>query len=155
MSDPAIISAVYTEWKMVKTRSALILCFEVPLEQQAMVQEALGTPLADQSIHVAIARLKPQTAAVEAPMAPDTLPAPRKPAKMSQIAGILCNEPAFWRFLADRFTTDAIVNPEDAAYALRHICGIESRRELDFCGPHEVFFRNLESDYRLWLRGIE
>src|SRR5690606_7539090 len=58
MSEAAVISAVYTEWKMVKTRSALVLCFEVPLEQQATVQAALGTPLPDQSIHVAIARLR-------------------------------------------------------------------------------------------------
>ena len=45
MADARAIRAAFTEYRMVKTRSALQLIVEVPLEQQADVFNKLGYPL--------------------------------------------------------------------------------------------------------------
>lgn len=148
MADPAIISAVYTEWKMVKTRSALVLCFEVPLEHQAMVQEALGTPLPDKSIYVAIARL------VEGAVArPGMIEAPRK-GTLAQQAGILCNEVAFQRYVAETDGLDGSMPVEGCAAFIRSLCGVGSRAELDKNDEAAGKFLDLRADYKVWLSGV-
>ena len=76
MTDAAIIEAEYVEWKMVKTRKALQLIFEVPLEKQALVQAVLGTPMPDTSTPVAIARLNFD--AIAAAPEPEQIEAPRR-----------------------------------------------------------------------------
>lgn len=139
MTDAAVLSAIYTEWKMVKTRSALVLCFEVPLEQQALVQAVLGTPLQGESIHVAIARLKEE---------PKPLPAAKK-GTLAQQAGILCNEPAFQHFAEMRgyFATS-----DGAADFVRHECAVASRADLDRDTDAGRKFRNLKADFDIWMR---
>lgn len=145
MADPAIIEATYTEWKMVKTRSALILCFEVPLEYQAYVQGALGTPLPDQSIHVAIARLMPGAK----PMV--EIDKPGRVGSLARAAGILCNEGGFWQFLAEKGDYQASSSGEAASY-VRLICGVTSRAELDTNEDAGRKWRDLKTDYDIWLK---
>lgn len=52
-----VIAAVYAEWQMVKTRSVLVLKFEVPIEQTEHVMNVLGIPRPDQEHWYAITRL--------------------------------------------------------------------------------------------------
>lgn len=56
MSDD-VIAAVYAEWQMVKTRSVLVLKFEVPIDQTEHVMTVLGIPRPDQEHWYAITRL--------------------------------------------------------------------------------------------------
>jgi len=150
MTDKAVISAVYTEWKMVKTRSALVLCFEVPLEQQELVQKALGTPLQGQSIHVAIARLRGGGAAIE------QVESPARKGTLAQQAGILCADKAFWKFLNAKggMSDQDIATSEAAAKMLRWICQIDSRSALDQDSIAATRFHDLRADYTLWLKGV-
>lgn len=141
--DALILSAVYTEWKMVKTRNSLVLCFEVPLEQQALVQNVLGTPLPGEATHVAICRLQ---AAGEAPAQPEALPPPRE-YKLAAQAAMLCNELPFQRWLG----TDA----EGAADEVRLRCDVTSRAELDRNPSAARRFRDMRNDYKLWLQDVE
>lgn len=132
MTAPAAIKATYSEWKMVKTRKVLVLSFEVPLEQQAEVLAALGTPMPDIATWVAIARLK--ETAVEG-----------RGGKLAQQAGILCNEGAFIKWIG---ASDA----EGAAEMVRHHCGVLSRAHLDTNEEAARKFLDLKADYQIWLR---
>jgi hypothetical protein len=156
MTDAAIIQAEYVEWKMVKTRKALQLIFEVPLEHQAMVQAALGTPMPDASSPVAIARLNLSAALTEpVQIAHDNDDADephRPPRKLSQIAWSLCGTPTFQQFIYEgsdgwdhRPTTD------EAAEWLRANCVIRSRGELDTKEEAAARFRKIRADYNGWM----
>jgi hypothetical protein len=154
-----MIEAVYTEWKMVKTRSALVLCFEVPLEQQAHVQGALGTPLPDQSIHVAIARLNLSKRPAEQPAQiehhnDDHIPG-KPPRPLSQVAAILCNIVAFRRFIFEQYPgLDSMPTADEAADWLRDKCGVQSRREFDTDDAAAANFRRIRSEYDAWFHVV-
>lgn len=89
--------------------------------------------------------------------------APLKPADKSksyaQRAGILCNEPAFWKFfgpyLGNGETEPVISDAEEAARNLRFLCGVQSRRDLIPGTPAGEKFRDLELSYKNWLTGVE
>ncbi|MDB5531568.1 MAG: Bcep22 gp19 [Devosia sp.] len=154
MTDAAIIQATYSEWKMVKTRKVLVLSFEVPLEAQAAVQAALGTPMPDAETWVAIARLRPEATVAEIatvePPAIEHQPEPplRKPAKLAQLAGIMCNEGAFLRFSGSK-------NADEAANWLRGHCNVVSRADLDTNEDAAITFRRIKAEYDFWMRGEE
>jgi len=141
MSNLAVIRATYSEWKMVKTRKVLVLSFEVPLEHQEAVQAALGTPMPDQETWVAIARLA-EPKLLPAPADKDT---PTKPARLSQIAGIISHEGGFARFCGEN-------GHDDPVQAIYSVCGISSRRELDTNTEAAARFRNMKADYEAWLQ---
>jgi len=151
VTDAAIIQAEYVEWKMVKTRKALQLIFEVPLEHQALVQAALGTPMPDTSTPVAIARLNLEAATAQAETAAiehQPEPPPRRPAKLAQIAGIMCSEGAFLRFSGSK-------DAAEAAEWLRGHCNVASRADLDTNEDAAIIFRRIKSEYDFWMRGEE
>lgn len=126
---------------MVKGRKVLQIICEVPLEEQGRVFGALGAPMPDTETWVAIARLRPDAAEQPA------LEEPKPPKSLAQIAGIICNEPAFWRFVNVKDATEA------AEYVRGH-CGISSRAALDSNPDAAGAFRDLKADYKLWLDGI-
>lgn len=132
MTAPAAIKATYSEWKMVKTRKVLVLSFEVPLEQQAEVMAALGTPMPDTAIWVGIARLS-ETAA------------DAKGGKYAQMAGIMAGEGAFRQFVE-------AANTDEAAQFIRDHCGVTSRRFLDHDDEAAHKFLALKADYDFWLK---
>ena len=135
MTDkPAVLSATFTEWKMVKTRKALQLIFEVPLEHQEEALRVLGTPMPDKETWVAIARLADKPVPEKERVAfADKFPA--------QQAGILC---ADWQFrswlkqshFASVLTAEDMVDwsdlegQEQAALIIRTYCGVNSRKVL-------------------------
>lgn len=142
MSDPAIIKATFSEWRMVKGRKVLQIICEVPLEAQAEVFGALGAPMPDTDTWVAIARLRPEAVAT-----PELEP-PHKPKSLAQIAGIICNEPAFWTYIK-------VKDADEAARYVRGHCGVSSRAALDSNEDAALAFRTLRTDYDLWLKGID
>lgn len=68
------------------------------------------------------------------------------PHRWAKIAGIICGERGFWKFI---FATDK----EEAAVKLRQKCGIESRRELDKNPEALAKFKDLKASYGAWLDG--
>jgi len=150
MTDEAIIQAEYVEWRMVKTRSSLQLIFEVPLEAQQHVMQALGVPLPNVSTPVAIARLR---ASVEpAPQIAHDNDDGKPPRPLSQIAAILCGVGAFQQYIWEtsdgwdhRPTTD------EAAEWLRSVCGIKSRTEINTNADAQRRFKEIRSGYDAWM----
>lgn len=134
---------------MVKTRSALQLIFEVPLEQQERVMSALGTPLPGTSNPVAIARLRepgaePASVPVEAAPEPDMLPPPKPRKSLAQQAGILCGSGAFQKWCGCK-------SAEEAAEWLRGHCNITSRSQLDTNEDAAFIFRDLKGEFDAWM----
>lgn len=157
MTDKAILSAVYTEWRMVKTRNALVLCFEVPLEHQELVQKVLGTPLQGTSTHVAIARLI-DPAGRENVKEPEALPAPTRPLTLAAKAGILCLDVRFQKFAAEQGWDGlddglGVATPRGAAIRMVYeYCGVSSRRDLDTDQGAADRFRALQAEFDVWCK---
>lgn len=56
---PSAFGACYTDWKIIRTRGAVQIVFEIPIEQEGAAYAALGgMPKQDGSDWFAIARMK-------------------------------------------------------------------------------------------------
>lgn len=64
-------------------------------------------------------------------------------------AGIRCAEPMFRAFLNEvrQYATD---DPEEAADAVRDICGVQSRTELSSNHKARVIWHQLDQQYQAW-----
>lgn len=142
MSD--VLKATYADLKTVKTRSTCQIILELPIEALTDVVALLGAPVPGNEVWVAVARLRPD--AVQQPVAELEQPHHRQKS-LAQIAGIICNEPAFWKYI------DVKGEAEAADYVRGH-CNVTSRSALDHNDDAALAFRTLRTDYDLWLKGI-
>lgn len=140
---PDVLKATYADLKTVKTRSTCQLILELPIEALTDVVALLGAPVPGNEVWVAVARLRPEAVQQE----PEQLEPPRPQKSLAQIAGIVCAQPAFWKYIQ--------VDGQDAAaeYVRGH-CNISSRAALDSNEDAALAFRTLNTDYKLWLDGI-
>jgi hypothetical protein len=59
MTEPAAFSAIYSDWKLIKTRGVVSISFEVPLEAAGHAHNVLhGMPSFAEDQWFAIARMK-------------------------------------------------------------------------------------------------
>lgn len=140
----AAIQGDYVDLRFIKGRKVCQAVIEFPIEMGTSFVAAFGTPSPATGIPVAIARLDPNAQHE------------RKGGKLAQRAGILCNEGAFAKFLYD---IDVGLGPSvfggefdgkpDAA--LRYMCGVESRADLDHNDKAARKFLDLEASYKAWL----
>ena len=68
-----------------------------------------------------------------------------------------CNEPEFWAFLNSEHDGDEIDNANDAALLVKHLFGVQSRKEIDGNPKLERFFHeSIRGPYSKWLirRGV-
>ena len=138
---PDVLKATYADLKTVKTRSTCQLILELPIEALTDVVALLGAPVPGNEVWVAVARLRPE--AVQEPAAIEH----KSQKSLAQLAGIICNEPAFWKF--------AQVNGADeAADYVRVYCGVTSRSALDSNDDAASKFKTLKADYRIWRDGL-
>jgi hypothetical protein len=95
-----------------------------------------------------------ETPSIETPVtAPEATAKPeRKGGKLAQVAGIICAERGFWKFLAERDGAE-IRSADEAAGWIRVKFGIASRADLDHEPLKAEAFREVEKSYRLWLDG--
>ncbi|QMV32477.1 hypothetical protein KMC50_gp55 [Ralstonia phage Claudette] len=83
-------------------------------------------------------------------------PAPEKPqgGALAKLAGMLCSNSDFWRFLTEHFRA-SITNAEQAAGAMREICKIKSRAELDNDqDAASIFHEAIRLPYVRWQQGV-
>ena len=106
MSD--VLKCTYSDLKTVKTRGVCQIVLEMPIEGMAEAFNLLGAPVPGNEVWVAVARLR-----TGADNLPAELEPPRPAAKLSQIAGICCNEGGFRRFIEER--TGHEINDAEAA----------------------------------------
>ncbi len=144
--------ATYADFKLIKTRGVVSVSFELPVEQaQAALDVLGGMPIAATEVWCAVARLETKT--------PLTAPNPETSAHSKQAfrdmrmvnqAGILCDDVAFRKFLAENFKRD-ITSADDAAAYVREYCGVKSRSDIRprcFSGNR---WTRLVDEYRTWM----
>lgn len=164
MTDHAVFEADYTDYKLIKTRSVVQVVLEVPIEQWKLVVDLLGMPLPGSNVPVAVARLAhsvtrgiraPRDAANGEREGVDSAPAnsdyreryeadiikhtkPKRPFHEyppSQQAGILCDDPAFQRWLAQIYSLNPMWKSSTLSTAtprvVRDVCTVVSRTEFD------------------------
>ncbi len=158
MTAPAAIRAVFSEWRMVKTRKVLALIFEVPLEQQAEVLTMLGAPMPDAEIWCAIARLN--SAVSENPQEGEKPSAASQrgkerylestPSQQALIrAARLPKDDRFRAWLASKWGVSSVTEEGAISFIQRQCCHGESRSliaEDPVC--YDMFLR-LETDWKL------
>lgn len=103
----------------------------------------------------------------EQPKAPASAPAEKQPQnwhdmKLSQQAGVLCNDPAFQKFLNEgvrlgspRAWSRPVKSVNEAAEAVRSLCAVNSRADLDKGGATGERWREIVGMYRAWVREPE
>lgn len=125
----------YSDFKLIKTRSMVQVIIEVPIERAKEVTDLLGLPLPGEEVMVAVARIDATKLVTQHPRA-----------KLSQIAGILCNEGGFNAWASEH----GYASGKDYIYDR---CTVASRRELDTDEQAALRFRDMRADYDLWLKG--
>lgn len=82
--------------------------------------------------------------------------------KASQQAGVLCNDPAFQKFLNEGIRTSVdrsgggrawskpVTNTDEAAEAVRYLCAVNSRADLDKGNSTGERWQEIVSMYRGW-----
>jgi hypothetical protein len=73
-------------------------------------------------------------------------PGPEKPkgGPLAKLAGMLCDDPEFWKFLTHQFSLeDACESSDRAADVVRESCHIKSRAELDNDPAAEAMFHRV------------
>lgn len=148
----AAFKAVYSDMKLVRTRSVAQVVLEIPIEQTKAFIDAFGVPVPGKETWCAIARLDLTKAASEAAKA-------EKPARKwehispAQQAGIRCEEKPFRVFLVETIAQEkSDLNEEEAAEAVRAFCGVMSRSDIGKTERSSNAWHKLDTDYQFWLR---
>lgn len=132
MSKPAAIAGDYTDLRFIRSRKVAQIVVEIPIEAAGSFVEAFGTPLPDRSVPVALARIEPSALKKQLTDSIDHEKQKHSWKELSrpQQAGIACSEQRFWRFLNEERKYNC-QSADDAAEAVREICGVSSRSMLD------------------------
>jgi len=124
MSDHAAFRATYSDFRLIKTRKVAQFVFEVPLEGCNSALNAMGgMPNPAAEVWCAVARLDPAQSHPPDQPAPEKSPAPARVTSLAQIAGIMCADPLFQKFMN-------VDGEESAASFLRGYCAVKSRSEI-------------------------
>jgi hypothetical protein len=77
-----------------------------------------------------------------------------KGGELAKLAGMLCQKPEFWEFMTGKIGRK-VTSADEAADAVRRICSIASRAELDsseLAATH--FHRYIRLPYMRWKQGV-
>lgn len=151
--------AVYSDFKLVKTRGVIQVILEVPVEQADAAYEVLGgMPQPSKERWFAVAALAPGAAAAK----PDPVDQPRpdrakrdwRDLPASQQAALRCDDATFRAFLNEEKPNAlrGVVNGElSAKLAIYELCQITSRSDLDTNHKARVIWHQIDSQYQAWL----
>jgi hypothetical protein len=173
VSQERAIKATFSDWRTVKSRKALQLVFEVPLEQQAVVLKMLGAPMPDAPLWCAIALLNPGAGAepeIATTPEPQVTPAtsalggdggrtagsipatgakpdrrPWRTLPLQQRAGMLCADKGFQKWVSKKAGWEC--DEQDARDWLCMQVGVKSRSEIPANIDAQQLFQQLESDF--------
>lgn len=168
MTKAAIISGSLVDVRNVGTHKSVKLTIHVPEELAMKVMEAFGWPTGVSPVAVAIARLDEPVSRRQSPTEErpgPALPLPSVPPvraekerrsfdilPCAQQAGILCGEPAFKKFLFEKFPKVWDSTLQDPGATVREICEVDSRADIK---PDNMMWKALVLAYRLWQREPE
>jgi hypothetical protein len=152
--------ATYSDWKLIKTRGVVQVVMEVPLADADAAYDVLGgMPIHGKERWFGIAALK-STAEEAAAKPRQEIPHDSRPdgakRKMdwrdmqpAAQAGLRCAEPLFRAFLRE-VKRYGHCDEEEAAIAVRDMCGVKSRADLGTVHAARVIWHQLDSEYLAW-----
>lgn len=152
-------AAVFSDWKVIKTRACVQLVFEVPIEKADEAYQVLGgMPIAGNEVWCAVARLGSpggeQSRRSDGSGGSQEVAGPTSKKTPAQIAGYLCTLPAFHKFLQEkcqaawRRNWSATVDKEERAkQCIYDICTVTSRTQLT---TDNAEWCALQLAFRLW-----
>jgi hypothetical protein len=162
-----MIKGSYCDLKFIRTRSVVQVVIELPIEAADVFLREFGAPVQARECPVTIVKGTPNDAKVRQGVqeavreAIDDGPAKKVAAKRAgtakkledlplvQQAGIICNEPAFWKYFGE-LLGHPVGDAEGCAVALREVCEVGSRRELMTNEVAAMRFRTLRDQYQAW-----
>lgn len=154
MDDARPIQATLSDFKLVKTRKVAQFVFEVPLESADDALKALGgLPQAHAERWCGIVLLNLNEAPQTATEYPDTVKSRAKfgTLPLPKQAALICDAPAFWRFLNEtQGLTIEVASKAQAADAIRSMFVLSSRAELATDKDAGDNFRRLVSEFEVW-----
>lgn len=152
-APPAAFRAIYSDWKLIRTRGVVQVVMEIPLEVADAAYRVLGgMPNPGESAWFAIARLDPEKVTATKPAA-DKKRWHDMPA--AQQAGILCAHPAFITFLREQYR-DYVVDEASAKKCIHELCEVSSRSQLTADHPRSLrYWNDMVAEYRAWVREPE
>ena len=147
-SDRALTNAIPLELKKdgLQQRQSGDWVLRVVIQQADMDQRIINAPMGAR-FAAAIVEINDDETAKENPKAKDWRD---KPPHIQ--AGIRCTQPMFWAFLREENNYD-VDSEEGAAEAVRKICAVGSRADLNKPGFHRqrVLWHSLDDHYLTWL----
>lgn len=153
---PTAFKATYSDWKLVKTRGVVQIVFEVPLAEADAAYELLGgMPIVANERWFGIAAITQEAhAKPRQTSSPDTPTGGAKRMDWRDMqpaaqAGIRCADPVFWKFLDEEHSLQP-ADAEEAAYCVRHFCGVKSRSELGTNHKARVLWKQLDDQFSAW-----
>jgi hypothetical protein len=141
MSKPAVIKAVFADYRRIKSRKVMQLVFEVPLETWPADYKVLGEPEIETSQWFAIAKM---AGMAEPAPTPDEIGS-----KLVANAAMMIQEPSFHQFLRERHNV-VVRNNMDADHAIKALLGIASKREIGIDPAASEKWRDLRASYEAW-----
>jgi hypothetical protein len=162
--------ATYSDWKLIKTRGVVQVVMEIPLADADAAYDVLGgMPVHGKERWFGIAALKPgkeampnsqQLSGQHNALPRQEIPHDSRPdgakRKMdwrdmqpAAQAGLRCAEPLFRAFLRE-VKRYGHCDEEEAAIAVRDICGVKSRADLGTVHAARVIWHQLDSEYLAW-----
>jgi hypothetical protein len=166
MTDAAAFQATVHGFRTVPTRGVVSITIEAPIEQHARIAE-----IAEHGAWVAVARLeqpKGGDANTERPKLSPRLdnaqPSPSRDSNstaagaklkvytLPQRVAMVCNEPAFWRFLQEinGWGGHDLVTEQKAIELVREYCGVSSRSQILPGTEAAKRWDELHARYLLW-----
>lgn len=154
--------ATYSDWKLIKTRGVVQVVMEIPLADADEAYDVLGgMPVHGKERWFGIAALKSPAEEARAKPGPDKPLAPKpdratrekmdwRDMQPAAQAGIRCAEPMFRAFLRE-VKKFGHCDEDDAAVAVRDICGVKTRADLGSIHAARVLWHQLDTEYQAWL----
>jgi hypothetical protein len=164
---PAAFRATFSDMKLVKTRQVAQLIFEIPLSDFDAAYEVLGgmpNPANERWFAVAALQVPPAEKETSTKAPHDSNPTTLRPeldkapagakrnwhdVQPAAQAGIRCAEPIFHAFLNETRKYQ-VSTPEEAAEAVREICGVHSRVELGTKHAARMLWKQLDDQFAAW-----
>jgi hypothetical protein len=146
MSAPAAFQATIHSFRTVPSRGVVSITIEAPIEQHATI-----AAIAEHGAWVGVARIQNPAGEQQEPK--------RKEYSLPQRVAMVCNEPAFWRFLVEHYiailgfnitAAEKEIATDAAADAVRVICHVKSRSEILPGTEAAKRWDKLHAEYLLW-----
>jgi hypothetical protein len=159
MTKPAAVAGTYSDLRFIKGRKVAQVVIEIPIEAAQSFADAFGMPNPTSETWVAMARMSKGRPSPEPreEVKPEPVGTPPKAARrfrdlpLPQQAALRCQEPAFWRYLAEREGSGPVGSSDGAADEVRSICGVTSRSEIKNGTDAGERWHILNGSFEVWM----